>query len=342
MKIGLVIYGSLATLSGGYLYDRQLVNHLRSCGDEVQIISFPWRNYLTHLTQNLQTPSFNLLSFDLLLQDELNHPSLFYLNRSFKGRVPIISIVHHLRISEAHPAWLKIFYCQIERAYLNSVDGFIFNSLTTKREVESLTRPRKSVVASPGGDRFNSSITLEQINTRATQSPFKILFVGNLIPRKGLHTLVEALHQVEGEWELTIVGKAVDTAYVNSLQLTPRMKLLGALSDVELAQQFSQTHLLVVPAQYEGFGIVYLEAMSFGVPVIATHNGAAREIVTHDENGFLIHYGEAATLAQHLRALIVDRVRLVALSAQALARYQRHPTWTESMAHARKFLSGVS
>ncbi len=53
MKIGLVIYGSLDTLSGGYMYDRMLVDYLRAEGDTVEIISLPWRNYAAHLTDNL-------------------------------------------------------------------------------------------------------------------------------------------------------------------------------------------------------------------------------------------------------------------------------------------------
>ena len=52
MKIGLIIYGSLDTLSGGYLYDRMLVDYLRAQGDTVEIISLPWRNYAAHLTDN--------------------------------------------------------------------------------------------------------------------------------------------------------------------------------------------------------------------------------------------------------------------------------------------------
>ncbi|MEK9163446.1 MAG: glycosyltransferase family 1 protein, partial [Chloroflexota bacterium] len=131
MRIGLIIYNSLDTISGGYLYDRKLVEHLRKCGDEVEIISLPYRNYVTHLIHNLQSPISDHSHFDILLQDELNHPSLFLLNRFIKGRYPIISIVHHLRISEQHPSWQNMFYGVIERAYLNSVDGFIFNSEAT-------------------------------------------------------------------------------------------------------------------------------------------------------------------------------------------------------------------
>jgi len=53
MKLGLIIYGSLDTLSGGYLYDRKLVEYLRRCGDTVEVISLPWRNYARHLADNL-------------------------------------------------------------------------------------------------------------------------------------------------------------------------------------------------------------------------------------------------------------------------------------------------
>src|SRR5215211_2145573 len=113
MKLGLVIYGSLETLSGGYLYDRKLVENLRAQGDTVEIISLPWRNYAAHLTDNLwfRLPPQN---FDILIQDELNHSSLILANRQ-KHPYPIISLVHHLRASELRPAWQNVFYRMIEK-----------------------------------------------------------------------------------------------------------------------------------------------------------------------------------------------------------------------------------
>src|SRR3972149_8711543 len=104
MKLGLVIYGSLDTLSGGYLYDRKLVEYLREQGDTVEIISLPWRNYVMHLTDNFhfRLPFSNVIAppkysgvtrsaatkqspnsgkFDILIQDELNHPSLIVATR---------------------------------------------------------------------------------------------------------------------------------------------------------------------------------------------------------------------------------------------------------------------
>ena len=149
MKIGFVIYGSLDTLSGGYLYDRKLVEYLRAQGDGVEIISLPWRNYAAHLTDNFWLRLWNsgarsltrqhpqgtrpvgLQRFDILIQDELNHPSLIAANRG-KHPYPIISLVHHLRCSELRLQWQNAFYRVIEKKYLQSVNGFIFNSRTTQ------------------------------------------------------------------------------------------------------------------------------------------------------------------------------------------------------------------
>ena len=74
MRIGFVIYGSIDAVSGGYLYDRKLVECLRAEGETVEIISLPWRNYASHLTDNFH---FRLpQNLDILIEDELNHPSL--------------------------------------------------------------------------------------------------------------------------------------------------------------------------------------------------------------------------------------------------------------------------
>jgi glycosyltransferase involved in cell wall biosynthesis len=358
MRVGLLIYGSLETISGGYLYDRIMVDHLRRQGDQVEVISLPWRNYLRHLGDNLSTKLLRLLEcppVDVLLQDELNHPSLFWLNRRLKDRVgyPILSIVHHLRSSEARPAWQNRFYRWIEIRYLETLDGFIFNSQTTRQAVASLflqtrQKAKPSLVATPSGDRFNPQIDLQAISRRARQDgPLRILFLGNLIPRKGLHTLLEALAQLPTHnWRLSVVGSpGNDTVYARrTRQLTARAGLSarvtfhGALDDKALAQLLRSSHLLAVPSSYEGFGIVYLEGMGFGLPAIATTSGAAGEIITHGEDGFLIAPGDSQVLADHLTCLSEDRQRLREMGLAARRRYLAQPTWEDSMQAIRQFL----
>ena len=177
MNIGLIIYGSIDTLSGGYLYDRKLVEYLRSKGDTVKIISLPWRNYAAHLVDNLhfRFPS----DLDILIQDELNHPSLFIANRR-RHPYPIVSLVHHLRSSEYRPGWQNVLYRWVERNYLRSVDGLIFNSKTTKKVVQQLLDPGKpSVLAYPPTDRFGSPIPEKENRERAGNSDkLRIFFLG--------------------------------------------------------------------------------------------------------------------------------------------------------------------
>ncbi len=171
MKIGFIIYGALDTLSGGYLYDRQLVAHLRRAGCQVDIISLPWRNYLAHLSDNFNrrwAADIASARYDILLQDELNHPSLAWTNDTLKtlGTGPIISIVHHLRGQESHPKWILPLYRMIESRYLRTVDGFIFNSRTTRKMVETVVgSARPGHVAYPAADHIHPP-TIDQVLDR--------------------------------------------------------------------------------------------------------------------------------------------------------------------------------
>ena len=350
MRIGLVIYGDLNTLSGGYLYDRRLVEHLRARGDTVHIVSLSWRNYGRHLGDNFSSELRRTLAntaVDIWLEDELNHPSLAFLPRR-NHRVPIVSIVHHLRSDEPRPRWQNALYRAVERAYLRRADAFIFNSRTTRASVTRVLgdEPR-GIVAYPGRDRLPAEISAADITRRIQQSPpLRILFVGNIIPRKRVHTLLNALAALPANCAtLQLVGRSdADPRYFRRMQslaarLQPssRVQFLGRLSDAELTRVLRDSHLLAVPSGYEGFGIVYLEAMGAGVPVIAGTHGGAREIITHGENGFLVD--DARSLADILHTLCENRQRLQTMSLAAQTRYHQFPAWDESMARIRAFLN---
>ena len=354
MKIGLLIYGSLEILSGGYLYDRQLVNHLRSAGDQVEVISLLSRSYLRHLPDNFSGALKRRLAnlpLDILLQDELNHPSLFYLNYGLRKQVhyPLVSIIHHLRSSESRPAWRNNLYRWVENRYLRSVDGFVFNSDTTRQVVQSLVgESRPSVVAFPAGDRLRPDLNREQIVLKAKQNrALQLLFLGNVIPRKGLHTLLQALAHIPGHlWYLTVVGNfEMDKPYMSRIMMQVKeygledlVQFTGSLGEDGLIQVMHHNHVMVVPSSYEGFGIAYLEGMGFGLPAIASTAGGASEIVTHGLDGFLIPPENFNLLAGYIRRLIEDREFLAKMSLAAQERYLRHPTWEQNSQRIRTFL----
>ena len=354
MHIGFVIYGHLDSVSGGYLYDRKLVEYLRRQGDQVEIISLPWSNYGRHLTHNF-LPGLNRrlrqASFDVLLQDELNHPSLFWLNRRLRSQrlYPLVSVVHHLRSSETKSAWQKVLYGRVEKKYLASVDGFVFNSRTTRTTVERMVGSRRPhVIAYPAGNHMQPTLSVEAIQARAHEpGPLRLLFVGNVIARKGLESLLAALAGLPFEWwRLDVIGDmTVEPAYtrqigrqIEAAGLGCQVTLHGSVPEQVLREHFYRSHLLAVPSHYEGFGIVYLEGMGFGLPALAGTSGAAHEIITHGEDGWLASAGESAEVASYVAGLHHDRERLVRMSVAARRRYLAQPTWEESMARVWQFL----
>jgi glycosyltransferase involved in cell wall biosynthesis len=357
MRIGLVLYGELSTASGGFLYDRMLVDALQREGDTVDVLSFPWRGYGESLRQNLDKRLRSALlgwNGDLLLQDELAHPSLFLLNRAFKRAqsAPVISIVHHLRSSELHPRAARGVYRRVERSYLGSVDGFIFNSHATRRSVEELmARPVAGMVATPGGDRLGPLPTEEEVLRRCqSEGPLRVLFVGTLIPRKGLLTVINALGRIPSRlWRLTIVGsRGVDPGYAREVDraisargLQSSVHMAGPLEDALLAEAYRTHHVLAVPSQYEGFGIVYLEAMGFGVVPIGSLVGGAAEVIEQEKSGCLVPAGDAKALSEAIAGLAGSRARLSALAREARRRFTDFPEWKPGMAAVRRHLRGL-
>jgi len=354
MHVGLVIPGSLDTVSGGYLYDRMLVRYLEACGDRVTVFSLPVTGYARQLVQNSGGARYEQLcttSVDVLLQDELAHPALFWLNRRLRLRraVPLVGIVHHLRSSERHPAPLRPLYRRVERAYLRTLDGFVYNSRTTRQAVAALAGQQKpGVIAYPAANQWQSELSEDEIRVRAlAPGPLRLLFVGNVIPRKGLDLLLDALPRLPpAAWRLDVVGDlTVAPAYARRLQervqqqgLDGHIGFHGRLPDSALAERFLHSHLLAMPSRYEGFGIAYLEGMAYGLPAVAGSGGAAHELVAPGETGFLVGPGDAARLATHLAALAADRTWLAAMAVAAYHRYQAHPTWAESMERVRRFV----
>lgn len=355
MRLALALYGDLGFTSGGFLYDRRLVAHLRSRGESVEVIALPWRSYARGLLDNFSPALCRRLAAsrpDLLLQDELAHPSLFWLNRRIAPKPPLVAIVHHLRCSEARPAWQNRLYALVERCYLESVDAYIVNSRATLASVQTMAGAVKpAVVAPPAADRFPALPGPEEIAARVRENgPLRLLFLGNVIPRKGLHRLLQALAGLgRRDWRLTVVGSlTLAPAYGRKVRkqaavagLSSRVEFAGALPREEVAGRLARSHLLTVPSDYEGFGICYLEGMAFGLPAIGSAAGGAAEIITHGRNGFLVAPGDVSALTAHLEALLQDRELLLKMSLAAWERFLAHPSWEESFTMVHQFLQSL-
>lgn len=349
MRVGLIISGRLNAVSGQPLYARHLVEQLRASGDSVEVFALPSAGYTRQLLGNLSNSLVQRIQaaqLDVLLQDEMAHPALLRLNRRLRGRVPIVALVRRLRCMEG------AVYRLIERRYLQSVDGFICQSETTRQAVCHLLdrtelRERGSVVIPPGADRFQQRMTPEEITQRAREpGPLRLVFVGDVIKRKGLLILLEALlKSPPGMCQLTVVGNtdldALHLRVVYHLLMVTGLRgvtLTGVVADDELATILARSHVLVVPSSYSGVGTAYLEGMGFGLPAIGTTSGAASEIITAGVNGYLVPPNDPAALAERLQLLAANRSQLAQLSLAARETFLTRPRWAESMARVRQAL----
>jgi glycosyltransferase involved in cell wall biosynthesis len=114
--------------------------------------------------------------------------------------------------------------------------------------------------------------------------------------------------------------------------------LRGRLSDAELAAAYRAAHVLAVPSTHEGYGIVYLDGMGYGLPALASAAGGAADLVTHGETGFLAPPESPAVVAAALARLAADRPLLARMGVAALARAREQPTWQATMDGVVTFL----
>jgi D-inositol-3-phosphate glycosyltransferase len=169
-------------------------------------------------------------------------------------------------------------------------------------------------LAPPGIDcEALSPSTLRQ--QRVRDNPY-ILFVGRLAdPRKNVALLCRAYgllcasskHPPQlvlaGQGELPDAAKSA----LSSLGTAARVRLAGAPSRADLIRLYQDAACLALPSDEEGFGMVVVEAMACGVPVIATRCGGPEEIISEGQDGFLVALDDAREMAQRLNAICADR-----------------------------------
>jgi glycosyltransferase involved in cell wall biosynthesis len=342
MRVGFVVHGSLDARTGGYLYDRQLVEFLRAHGDTVEVLSLPDRGY----GRNLATRHVPELACDVVLEDELCHPALAFRRR--QAGTPVVAVVHLLRSDEHRKSALRPLYSAVERRYLSGVDATVCNSETTRASAAQLVgRAIPGVVARPAADHLPvPSVPRVAIET----GPLRVLCLANVLPNKGVLTLVEALAGLpSGTWELTVAGSlTTDPAYVGRVReridrgrLQGAVDLIGAVPSSEVANLLASHHAVAVPSSYEAAGIAYLEAMRAGRPVIATATGGAHELLDDGVEGFLVPPGAVEVLRRRLVQWAGDRVLLERMGEAARRRADAHPTWTETLRPVRELLASL-
>ena len=158
---------------------------------------------------------------------------------------------------------------------------------------------------------------LGRARTLASGRPLRVLFVGYVNLAKGFHVLAAAGRELGREVALTAVGQPqLPPDYLG--RIAPDAAFTGHVAPAEVTRRMAEADVLVFPTLSDGFGLVQLEAMAQGLPVIAT--SACGEVVRDGIDGFVVPPGDAATLAERLRRLRREPDLYAAMSRAALVR----------------------
>jgi phosphatidylinositol alpha-1,6-mannosyltransferase len=130
---------------------------------------------------------------------------------------------------------------------------------------------------------------------------------------KGMDTLITALPRLLHEWtdlQLVAVGEGDDQPWLEQLAegcgVRRHVHFLSRLTHSELAACYSACEMFALPSRGEGFGLVYLEAMARGKPVIGGAHGGAPEVIDDGRTGYLVHHGDAPQLATSIETLLAN------------------------------------
>lgn len=153
----------------------------------------------------------------------------------------------------------------------------------------------------------------------ASDGPLRVVFVGHVAPAKGVPTLLEAWRRAQlGDAELRLAGYWSLSDAAHAL-FPPGARWLGPLGPARVREEYQRADLFVFPSWYEGFGLVILEAMACGLPVLCSRSSAGPDLLT-PECGWLHDAGDVEVLTALLREAASDRDRLRAMGRAARER----------------------
>ena len=215
--------------------------------------------------------------------------------------VPVLMSLHLPQSDGMHMA--------LENIGLVGCDSVLVNSYAVRGELAAREIIGAGVTVIPNG------VDLDQFHPSDTPtSPYQILFVGRLVPSKGVDVVIRAFGAVLRrlpEARLMIAGDGDQRLYLERLArflgLRQRVSFLGWKSPAELARLYRASAVTSVPSLYEPFGLVALEAMACGRPVVVSRVGGLAEIVEDGVSGYTVEAGDHLDLATRLATVLSDR-----------------------------------
>ena len=328
-----LIPGDLQAGTGGYVYDRRLIEGLRALGWKVAVhaldASFPEPtaaalDQANHVLARLADQA-------LVLIDGLALSAMPAVAHAHAARLALVGLMHRPLGSEA------------ERQALRSARHIVVTGRASQATLcaSGVIAERISLVE-PGTDPA-------PLARPGSSEQMRLLCVATVTPDKGHELLIEALAPLAPlRWHLTCVGSLTrGPAAVQRLHaclqrtgLTGRVTLVGEVPAAEVSRFYQDADLFVLATRAESYGMAVAEAVAHGLPVISTRTGAIPEVVGHA--GRLVMPGDGKALQQALALAIGDPRQRAAWARGALSARARLSDWPGACGRMARVLEAVA
>lgn len=327
------IPGDITQPTGGYHYERRLLESLRQQGRDMQFLQIgasfpdPSPEDMGDLIDQLKSLDPNRpVILDGFLSATIDTGALADL------KVPTVAMVHHpLALESGLSPARRDFLYRVERDNLALVSHVLVPSPHTATILQNQfdVAPHRMTIARPGTDR--------PVHASAPKDPPMILSVGIQHPRKGHDILLQSLALLDPEgWTAVIAGAAYDDDHAAELRqllvdldLSDRVTIAGRVSDEELGVLYSEASIFALATRYEGYGLVFDEALAAGLPIVSCATGAVPDTVPSDA-GVLVPPEDAHAFADALQTLLVDPALRSQMAIAARTAGHRLPTWSDT------------
>lgn len=328
-----VIPGNIDNETGGYRYDRRLLKELRASGHQVSHLALG-SSYPNPTPTDAHDAAEKLVNIPTDSTAIIDGLALGALDPVVIAALPapFVALVHHPLASEGGlDEETRDFFYTTERQNLERAAHVVVPSPHTAAVLvaDYGVPPAHITVAQPGVDGRRC--------TPRPSDPPMILSVGIQVPRKGHDVLLRALAEiVDQPWQAVIAGPVVDDTYAASLVrlrddlgLSSRVQLAGQVSEDDLERLFCRASIFALATRFEGYGMVFAEAMVHGLPIVSCRTGAVSDTVPA-EVGILVEPNEPQPFAEALARLLQDSTVHRSLSEGSARVGAELPEWSDT------------
>ncbi|MFZ9858517.1 MAG: glycosyltransferase family 4 protein [Roseiflexaceae bacterium] len=315
--------GNVHRRTGGYLYHVQVYPLLRELGVYIDEIILSAADVISQRTAAV---TIRPQDYDAIMVDALARTAVAQYIDNWRTHCPVVAMVHELpSVATGVDAADEAPLLRADALIAVSPDG-------RQRLCDRGVNAQRIIIASPGCDRLGTP------PMHAPVLPPQLLCVAQWIYRKGLDTLIAAWQQVAhptavlhmyGERDVDLAYTThIDALITSAHQAGAQIVVHGSVIDAEIIKAYQHATLFVLPSRFEGYGMVFAEALWAGVPVVACDAGPLAQLV--GDGGVTVPVDDVDALATQLTNLLNQSDHLSMLAQAAHTRGQQLPRWRDT------------